>query len=159
MNENITVKIRGKRQSQIKEKAEKLNRSAFLYTINTNQRYKEGDPAIENDEICLEDSIKDVLQHLPQYISIKESGKAWDKNSIKDVDIDYTIERGSTYGALHAHILIKIKHTTKVHLAYGKIKEKVCADLGLENVYTDNRVLGASAWSGDFLESYVNKSR
>ena len=75
--------------------------------------------------------------------------------SEKDLDIDYTIERGTKKGQLHIHIMFKIKHHTKIQLDYIKIKKKICDDLGLNNVYMYNRLLKPN--DSDNVQDYINK--
>lgn len=150
------IKIRGGRQGKNTEKAPKVKRSAFFLTISTNQRYAENDPNIENDEEVFEDSIKSVLEDLGKYIRFRADGHTWESGKIHSVEVDYTVERGRT-NQIHAHILIKIKHDSNIQLKYGDIKEKICNDLGLDNLYVNNKLLGANAWGGDFLRDYVNK--
>lgn len=158
-DDKVEIKIRGKKQSQLKEKPVKVKRTAYFYTISTNQRYKEDDPHFHDDEAIFEDVILDILKNADQYIEITEEGKKWNRDTIKDVDAEYTIEKGGKYGQLHAHILFKIKHTTRVKLDYAKIKQTVLDRLGLDNVYTYNRLLGNGAWGEDFMRDYINKAR
>jgi hypothetical protein len=150
------VKIRGGRQGKNTEKAPKVKRSAFFLTISTNQRYAKDDPNIENDEEVFEDSIKDILENLGQYLRFRADGHSWASGQIHSVEVDYTVERGRT-NQIHTHILIKIKHNSNIQLDYGLIKAKICGDLGLENVYMNNKLLGDNAWGADFLIEYVAK--
>lgn len=156
MAEQPTVKIRGGRQGKNTERAAKVKRSAFFLTISTNQRYAEDDPNIENDEAVFEESIQSVLQDLGTYIRFRTDGDSWTSGKIQSVEVDYTVERGRT-NQIHTHILIKIKHDSNIQLDYGAIKRKICDDLGLDNLYVNNKLLGQNAWSHDFLLSYVNK--
>lgn len=154
-----TVKIRGGRQGKNTEKAPTVKRSAFFLTISTNQRYAEDDPNIENDEEVFEDSIKGVLNDLAKYgkyIRFRQEGHTWTSGKIHTVDIDYTVERGKT-NQIHSHILLKFKHNSNIQLNYGAIKDKICDDLGLDNVYINNKLLGQNAWGDSFLKDYVNK--
>jgi hypothetical protein len=155
----VNIKVKGQRQSKIKEPTEKTNKTAFLFTVSTNQRYADSDPHLESDEEFFEDVIADICNNLPKYVIIKEEGKPWNTQTIKDVDVTYTVERGKT-GQLHAHILFKIKHTTKVHLDYTAIRKKLCDELGLDNVFASNKLLrGGGVWSDSFLQDYLSKPR
>jgi hypothetical protein len=156
MAEQPTVKIRGGRQGKNTERAAKVKRSAFFLTISTNQRYAEDDPNIENDEAVFEESIQSVLQDMGKYIRFRADGHSWTSGKIQSVEVDYTVERGRT-NQIHTHILIKIKHDSNIQLDYGAIKKKICDDLGLDNLYVNNKLLGQNAWSHDVLLSYVNK--
>ena len=149
------IKLKGKVQDMNKVvKNEKAKYSNFLLTINTNQQYKEGDENMENDIEVFENCIKEVLSSAEQYIKLPE-GVEWNDDNIKDVDIDYVIEKGTKKNQIHVHILFKIKHTTKVLLDYPKIKKKICDDLGLDNVYMLNKLVKNS---GDInILEYINK--
>jgi hypothetical protein len=151
-----TVKIRGGRQGKNTEKAPKVKRSAFFLTISTNQRYAQDDPNIENDEEVFEESIRTILEDLGKYVRFRADGHSWTSGKIHSVEVDYTVERGKT-NQIHTHILIKIKHDSNIQLNYGAIKEKICDDLGLGNVYMQNKLLGQNAWGADFLMDYVSK--
>jgi hypothetical protein len=58
-------------------------------------------------------------------------------------------------GQLHIHILFKFKHFTKIQLNYGKIKDKIKDDLGLENVYMYNKLIRNSG--NENVLDYINK--
>ena len=149
------IKVKGKVQDLKKvEKNIKPKQSNFLLTINTNMQYKEDDKHLKDDIEIFDHTINQVLNNVDEYINLPENDK-WDDNTIKNVDIDYTIERGLKKGQLHIHIMFKIKHFTKIQLNYNKIKEKICNDLGLKNVYMYNRLLRPN--DSDNVEDYINK--
>jgi hypothetical protein len=87
--------------------------------------------------------IKDLLNNVDQYINLPATDK-WDDHFIKDIDIDYVLERGQKKGQLHIHILFKIKHHSKIQLNYDKIKDKIKTDLGLEGIYMQNKLIKMS---------------
>ena len=151
------VKVRGRKQDltkTVKDKAPKPKASCFLLTINTNQQYKENDQHLEDDIEVFDNTIQSILNNIGSYVKLPETDK-WDDDKIKDVDIDYVIERGLKKGQIHIHIMIKIKHFTKVLLDYGKIKAKICGDLGLENIYMLNKLIRNSG--SDNIIEYLNK--
>ena len=149
------LKIKGKVQDLQKvEKNKKPIATNFLLTINTNQQYKETDKNLDNDIEVFEETINNILNNVDQYINIPADHK-WDDKHIKDVDIDYTIERGTIKHQLHIHILFKIKHFTKIQLNYQKIKEKIKKDLGLNNIYLYNKLIRNSG--NDNIIDYLNK--
>ena len=101
------LKIKGKVQDiQKKEKNKPLMKTNFLLTINTNQQYKENDEHLNDDISIFETCINDILNHIDEYINLPQGDK-WNDDTIKDADIDYTIERGTKKGQLHIHILFK----------------------------------------------------
>ena len=155
MSDKPEIKIKGKVQDMTKkEKNVKPKQTNFLLTINTNQQYKDDDENLQNDIEVFDESIKDLLNNIDQYINLPETDK-WDDKFIKDFDIDYVLERGQKKGQLHIHILFKIKHFTKIQLNYDKIKEKIKLDLGLSNVYMQNKLLRMS--NNDSIVDYLNK--
>ena len=46
-----------------------------------------------NDIDVFDSTIKDLLNNVDQYINLPETDK-WDDHFIKDIDIDYVLERG-----------------------------------------------------------------
>ena len=155
MSNKPKVKISGKIQDLKKvEKNIKPKQSNFLLTLNTNQQFKENDPHLKDDIEIFDNSINQLLNNIDQYIKLPENDK-WDDQTIKSCDIDYTIERGTKKGQLHIHIMFKIKHFTRIQLNYEKIKQKICNDLGLNNIYCYNRLLKPN--DSDNVQDYLNK--
>ena len=76
-----------------KEKNIKPKQTNFLLTINSNQQYKEDDEDLQNDIEVFDESVKELLNNIKQYINLPEIHK-WDEHFIKDIDIDYVLERG-----------------------------------------------------------------
>lgn len=155
MSNKPLIKISGKVQDlHKKEKNIKPKQSNFLLTLNTNMQYKEDDKHLNDDIEIFDGCINQLLNSIDQYIKLPETDK-WDDNTIKNVDIDYTIERGTKKGQLHIHIMFKIKHFTRIQLNYDKIKKKICDDLGLNNIYCYNRLLKPN--DSDNVQDYLNK--
>ena len=151
------LKIKGKVQDiQKKEKNKPLMKTNFLLTINTNQQYKDDDKHLDDDIKIFENTIQDILSKIDEYINLPQGDK-WDDETVKDADIDYTIERGTKKGQLHIHILFKFKHHTKIQLNYQKIKEAITKRLGLKNVYMQAKLLRPSASENilDYLDKMV----
>jgi hypothetical protein len=153
------IKITAKRQNMTRTASQRAPRpkaSNFLLTINTNQQYKDGDNNLENDIEVFDATIQQILNHIDDYVRLPE-GDAWSDDKIRDVNIDYVIEKGHKRGQIHAHIMIKIKHFSKVLLNYEKIKAKICGDLGLDNVYMLNKLIRNSGSDNiiDYLDKYT----
>ena len=154
-NNKPVIKIKGAVQDlQKKVKNKKPMNSNFLLTINTNQQYKDTDKGLENDIEVFEETIKSILNNIDQYVNLPEGDK-WDDDTIKNVDIDYTIEKGTIKNQLHIHILFKISHFTKIQLNYQKIKDKIKKDLGLHNIYLYNRLVKNNG--SDNILNYLGK--
>ena len=155
MSTKPIVKVKGNIQNMKKEQKNiKPKHSNFLLTINTNQQYKDNDEHLDNDIEVFDNTINEILNHIDEYVNLPENDK-WDDNTIKDVQIDYTIERGGKKGQLHIHILLKFKHHSRIQLNYEKIKSKVKEDLGLNNIYMYNRLVRNSG--NDNILDYLNK--
>ena len=149
------LKIKGKVQNiEKKEKNKALMKTNFLLTINTNQQYKDNDKHLDDDIKIFENTIQDILNKIDEFINLPQ-GDIWNDETIKDVDIDYTIERGTKKGQLHIHILFKFKHHTKIQLNYQKIKEAITKRLGLTNIYMYNKLVRNSG--NDNILEYLNK--
>ena len=107
MSNKPKIKVQGKVQDLKKvEKNIKPKQSNFLLTINTNMQYKEDDKHLKDDIEIFDHTIHQVLNNVDEYINLPE-GDNWDDKTIKNVDIDYTIERGLKKGQLHIHIIQK----------------------------------------------------
>jgi hypothetical protein len=155
MSNKPLIKVKGKVQDLNKTiKNIKPKQSNFLLTLNTNQQFKDDDPHLKDDIEIFDSCISELLNNVDQYVKLPETD-IWDDNTIKNVDIDYTIERGTKKGQLHIHIMFKIKHFTRIQLNYDKIKKKICDDLGLNNIYCYNRLLKPN--DSDNVQDYLNK--
>ena len=149
------VKVRGRKQNMEKKvKNPTPKKSNFLLTINLNTRYKDDDPHFNDDIEIFDKTINDILNNVQEYIKLPNSTD-WNDDTIKDVDIDYTIEKGEKKNCLHVHILFKFKHFTKIQLNYEKIKQKITGDLGLENIYMYNKLVRNSG--NDNILDYLAK--
>ena len=149
------LKIKGKVQNiEKKEKNKPLMKTNFLLTINTNQQYKDNDKHLDDDIKIFENTIQEILNKIDEFINLPQGDK-WDDETIKDCDIDYTIERGTKKGQLHIHILFKFKHHTKIQLNYQKIKDAITKRLGLKNIYLYNKLVRNSG--NDNIIEYLNK--
>ena len=132
-------------------KNEKIKNSTFLLTINTNQSYKETDKHLENDIEVFDSLINNILNHIDTYI--KPEG--FDSEKVKNADIDYSIERGGERGFIHCHILLNFSHTTRIQLDVNLIKNKIINELGLNNVYINNKLI--KKYQNQNILSYINK--
>ena len=154
----VNIKVKGNIQNlKKKEKNEKILSSNFLLTINTNQRYGDDDEDLENDIEVFDETIQEILNSIGSYVNLPK-GIPFDEEHIKNVDIDYTIEKGTKNNQLHIHIMLKFRHKTKIQLNYQKIKTKITKDLGLHNIYLNNRLIRNSGSENilDYLNKYTN---
>lgn len=147
------IKVRGRRQNTTVKK-ERAKVSNWLLTINSQQRYDEDDPEKDEDAEVFEDSVNEILKDLPHYVNVTEEGHSWSKDHIEDVSADYVVEWGPKTRCLHAHVLVKIKHRTKIRLDYEAIRKKIERDLGV-TIYFNSKLVRPS--SDDFLLEYISK--
>ena len=83
MSNKPEIKIKGKVQDMTKkEKNVKTKQTNFLLTINTNQQYKDDDENLKNDIEVFDESIKDLLNNIDQYINLPETDK-WEINILR----------------------------------------------------------------------------
>lgn len=149
------IKVQGKVSDfNTNEKVVKQKQSNWFLTINTNQQYKNDDGSIDNDTEMFEGVISDILNHINEYVNLPE-GDVWDDNTIKDVDLQYVIERGTKKFCLHSHISLRFKHNTRMQLNIAKMRDRICKELGLTNVYMKN-ILTKTDSSSNIL-SYMDK--
>lgn len=144
---------------KVNERKEKPKYSTFLLTISTNQKYQDNDPHLETDAVFFENTVKDILNNLGSYVKLPE-GTAWSPDVIKNVDVDYVVEHGKHKkgNALHAHILFRFKHSTKVQLDYNAIKSKILKETGLDNIYMMNKLVKSGMSQNNILD-YLDKFR
>ena len=139
---------------KLNEKKENQDKfSSFFVTINTNQSYKEDDPSIDDDAQIFSSVIEDILNNIGDYITLPVGD---DLSKVKDADLEYVVERGSKMRSLHTHIMIKFKHNSNVKLNYKKIKDKIKSELGLNNIYFQNKMVRAN---NENLANYLNKMK
>lgn len=155
------VKVRGRRQAKTTETREdKIKHSQWLWTFNPNiPKFQDGDADLEEQEAILSDACEDLLHDIGSYVKFthEKGDHKWSSDIITNAECDHTVERGGKRGQLHAHMLIKISHRSKISLDYAAMKARLCEDLGIENAYTNAKLVRATG--SDFLLAYLNKGR
>jgi hypothetical protein len=157
MTSKPEIKITSRKQNINKiEMNKKPIQSNFFITLNLNQQYHKDEHKanIDNDMEVFDDLINEMLKNIDQYIKLPD-GVHYNDDTVKDVSADYVIEVGNIKKQVHAHIMLKFKHFTKIQLDYLKIKEFFKEELGLNNVYMQAKLLKAS--SSDSIIDYLNK--
>lgn len=104
--------------------AKRLSNSNWFITINTNQRfanYEQAKPLL----LALQRAVRDVFQHLSEYVEIKREGDSWSPDFINQVKVRQGVEFSEDRGLAHVHFMIAIKHKTRIHLDYAKIQSYV----------------------------------
>jgi carbon monoxide dehydrogenase subunit G len=101
-----------------------------------------------------EQLIYELLNNVEQYVRLPQ-GVQYNDDTIKNVDADFVVEVGDIKKQIHAHIMLKFKHHTRIQLNFQKIKEFFKKQLQLKNVYMQAKLLRPSA--SDNIIDYLNK--
>jgi len=79
------------------------------------------------------------------------------KNSIKSIDSLACAElQSSSRSMIHAHMLIEIKHYTKVHLDINKLRAYMESAMG-HHIHVDNKIPGSGKEDFDCIKAYILK--
>jgi hypothetical protein len=156
MTSKPEIKITSRKQNINKiEKNKKPIHSNFFITLNLNQQYHKDEHKanIDDDMEIFDGLLVEFLNHIEHYVRLPE-GVEYNDNNVKDVSADYVVELGSIKKQIHAHIMVKFTHHTKIQLNFGKIKEFFKKKLGLKNVYMQAKLLRMSSSENiiDYLE-------
>ena len=152
-----SIKITGRKQNINKEEINKKpSHSNFLITLNLNQQYHKDEHKqnIDTDMEVFDVHINEMLNNIEQFIRLPE-GVTYNDDNVKDVAADYVVEVGNIKKQIHAHIMLKFNHHTKIQLNFTKIKEFFKKKLGLKNIYMQAKLLRMS--SSDNIIDYLNK--
>jgi len=79
------------------------------------------------------------------------------KNSIKSID-SFPCARlqSSRQSMIHAHMLIEVKHYTKIHLDVDKLRAYMESDMG-NHIHIDNKLPGSGKEDLDHINAYILK--
>ena len=147
MTSKPQIKITSRKQNINKQEKNKTpTHSNFLITLNLNQQYHKDEHKanIDNDMEIFDGLLVEFLNHIEGYVRLPED-IVYNDDNIKDVSADYVVEVGNIKKQIHAHIMLKFKHFTRIQLNFGKIKEFFKKRLGLKNVYMQAKLLRPSA--------------
>jgi len=136
-----------------------LKHSNFFLTINTNQRFRIRDERDVQEVQEFANRFKDTLTHIfdniQQYLKVPEDSE-WNRKYFENINVESAVERSPDTDTVHAHILIKVDHRTKVQLDYDAIKNYILEQMGLPNIHLFNRVYFDTHAT---LEDYIFKNR
>jgi hypothetical protein len=147
MTSKPQIKITSRKQNINKQEKNKTpTHSNFLITLNLNQQYHKDEHKanIDNDMEIFDGLLVEFLNHIEGYVRLP-TDIVYNDDNIKDVSADYVVELGNIKKQIHAHIMLKFKHFTRIQLNFGKIKEFFKKKLGLKNVYMQAKLLRPSA--------------
>jgi len=79
------------------------------------------------------------------------------KNSIKSIDSLACAElQSSRRSMIHAHMLIEIKHYSKIHLDIDKLRAYMESAMG-HHIHVDNKIPGSGKEDLDRIKAYIQK--
>ena len=129
-------------------KKERSKYSEFEITINTNKRYKIGDPNLQNDVKFFKDCINNMLLQPEEFLKLDG-----DYEEIETINSDVGIEIGPKSRCLHAHIIIYTKHNLKdVKIDAYEIKEYLKKMLGLVNLNVYFKARKSNLYGEDYIK-------
>lgn len=152
LNKGIRRANLGNQEQAKKSIADRENRvrtTRFLLTINPNKKYKLNEDGSVPPEY--EQYQKDFIQTIDNAISgehieewftgdLKKKGGIisgeTSKYDIKSTETEGQLEVGTKVGRLHAHIIMKVKHTGKLQIDPNKVQDYFQEALG---VYTNGK--------------------
>lgn len=140
-----------------KKPQKRLNHSNWFLTINTNKQFKDPD---NPEMLAFVNKFYEVMgkifegNNVKKYIKIKEDGVKFTPDKFREIDVQYTVERGSNNGQIHAHVLVAVSHRTQITLDFTAIKEKVKEEMELPNIYFLSKLFRNASHN---LEDYINK--
>lgn len=133
--------------------------SVFLLTINTQQVYKRDDQATAYGQ-SFEQILNEMFneQNLGNFVTFLEDPnyqgqQRWESPFVEESEIGGGVERG-TNGAIHAHLIVKIVHRTKLQLDRHAISTYLTQQLGVTPHIDIKHNNGAAA-----MEAYVRKQQ
>lgn len=138
----------------------RLQTSNFYVMINSNMRVKIADklsPLEKSYYERFEHAWKDYFEQSPDvWLKFLKSGDTTE-NSIKSIEIDGRSElQSSVRSMIHAHMLISIKHFTKIHLDTGKLRDHMHATMG-NHIHINNVIPGKSPEDLQRIRAYIRK--
>jgi len=141
-------------------KNRRLRSSNFYITINSNKRVVLVDQLTPEEEAYFQQFNAAWKRYFDQ------SPDVWLKflmpgdnteNSVKSIDSLARAElQLSRRSMIHAHMLIKIKHYTKVHLEVDKLRAYMESVMG-HHIHVDNKIPGSSKEDLDRIKAYILK--
>lgn len=145
--------------TKVPEKKKKEKESNFLITLNTNKFPRS---QLQSSEMVKElgrglRTMTTEEEHLKAMIKFLTPGDVYSDDTILTIDSKYTVERGKKKGRIHAHVWIRIKHTSMIHLDREAIKEALKASTGgvMEVPYVNIRAIRKDPFSD--VKKYLGK--
>lgn len=127
-------------------KGQRWKYSQFFITINTNRK--------DYDKAKLKSALGQIFSSDEMFYALltgdmSKVDKEW-------ATAQFAVEVGPKTGFIHSHILIKLRHNTKVHFKIDLLRKVLEKQLGLDGVHID---LIASGMSDKTLQEYIFKDQ
>jgi len=141
-------------------KNRRLRSSNFYITINSNKRIVLADQLTPKEDAYFQQfdvAWKRYFNQSPNvWLKFLMPGDNT-KNSIKSIDSLACAElQSSRWLMIHAHMLIEIKHYTKVHLDVDKLRAYMESAMG-HHIHVDNKIPGSGQEDLDRIKAYIQK--
>lgn len=135
-------------------KQHKRHSNAFI-TINTNQRFSGYEDNFQ--EFCqkFEDAILHTFRdNAGKLITIKKEEDIDKPDIIASLNLEYGIELAPNTGCVHAHLIFAVAHRTNMKLNIAEIRNQICEQMGLSNVFVNVRMFFNASWN---IKDYIHK--
>jgi len=141
-------------------KNRRLRSSNFYITINSNKRVVLVDQLTPEDEAYFQQfdaAWKRYFNQSPDvWLKFLMPGDNT-KNSVKSIDsLAHAELQSSRQSMIHAHMLIEIKHYTKVHLDVDKLRAYMESAMG-HHIHVNNKIPGCGREDLDHIKAYIQK--
>jgi len=141
-------------------KNQRLRSSNFYITINSNKRIVLVDQLTPEEEAYFQRFDAAWKRYFDQnpdvWLKFLMPGDNTE-NSIKSIDFLAHAElQSSRRSMIHAHMLIEIKHYTKIHLDVDKLRAYMESAMG-HHIHVDNKIPGSGQEDLDRIKAYIQK--
>jgi hypothetical protein len=143
--------------------SQRTKHSGFFITINTNQAPSDSHTISERAE-TLRGALREVLETeegVSSIIKYLDPSGSWDK--IEKVDTEFVVERGTRQHRIHAHAVIHIEHTTKIHISREALEQHILSyfrehGIVLPNIYVNIKPISGAGNIRAYLEKGLDES-
>lgn len=153
-----TFKLKRAGRPQNKARGRKQKASNFFITINTNKHFP---PDPNEEQYAYIKKFNDVYtgffsQPPSEFIKVMAAADSYD-DSVVSIQMDKATEwRSSRTGMLNAHILIRIKHYTRLQFDIPKLTAYLVKEMELKGVHVNVQHIGTDAGIENAL-NYMRK--
>jgi hypothetical protein len=157
--------IVGDLTQKVKKVKKPSRQSAWFLTINTNKRFEDDDPELQETGVL-------VAEAMDSYFNNKDKlmkGIVW-RSKVHDFDDArsyFELERSPKTQCLHAHGILNIIHHSNIHLGSAKLQKQLCDEMNLKGLNTKGcyvhfdfiRDWDSKAWNKERMHDYIGKNR